>query len=93
MPLDLETPYRESDPLGMDDARAASRRASQMRRDAERSLIERGDEKADAEVDYKKARAVALPKDAGLPADVPPDEVADPGEAEMLALGLDGEDV
>jgi hypothetical protein len=60
MTLDLEKPYRESDPLDLDDARAASRRASQMRRDAERSLIERGDAKADAEVDYKKARAVAI---------------------------------
>jgi hypothetical protein len=60
MPLDLETPYRESDPLGMDDARAASRRASQMRRDAERERITRGEKKAEAEVAYRKARALAI---------------------------------
>jgi hypothetical protein len=46
----------------------------------------------EAEVRKLADEAGALPKDAGLPADVPPDEVADPGEAEMLALGLDGSD-
>jgi hypothetical protein len=59
-PLDLEKPYREGDPLDMDDARQASRRASQMRRDAERERIERGEKKAEAEVAYKKARATAI---------------------------------
>jgi hypothetical protein len=58
--LDLEKPYRESDPLDIDDARQASRRASQMRRDAERERIDRGKKKGEAEVAYKKARAVAI---------------------------------
>jgi hypothetical protein len=58
--LDLEKPYRESDPLDVDDARQASRRASQMRRDAERERIDRGTKKAEAEVAYRKARATAI---------------------------------
>jgi hypothetical protein len=45
----------------------------------------------EAEVRKLADEAGALPKDAGLPADVPPDETPDPGEAEMLALGLDSD--
>lgn len=57
VPLDLEAPYRLNDPLEMDDARRASRRVAEIRRDAERAHREAVEAKADAERDYREAYA------------------------------------
>lgn len=51
--LDLDRPYKEADPLDMDDAREASRRSSRMRRDAEAELIRRVADRAEKEGAYR----------------------------------------
>lgn len=58
--LDLERPYREQDPLDMDDARAASRRVSRLRRDAEAQLVKRAREKGEKESEYRRLRSIAI---------------------------------
>lgn len=55
--LDLDKPYREQDPLDVDDARTAARRASRMRRDAEATLIDAIDERATKEGVYRETLA------------------------------------
>lgn len=57
---DLDAPYRMGDPLDMGDARKASRRASQMRRDAEalhRAAIK---DAAEKEGTYRQALAKSI---------------------------------
>lgn len=58
--LDLERPYREQDPLDMDDARLASRRVSRLRRDAEAQLVKRAREKGEKESEYRRLRSIAI---------------------------------
>lgn len=58
--LDLNRPYAEQDPLDMDDAREAARRAAQLRRDAEAEYRRRIDVAAEAEATYRKLRSKAI---------------------------------
>ena len=58
--LDLERPYRERDPLDMDDAREAARRVSRLRRDAEGELRRQAQAKAEKEGAYRLARAKGI---------------------------------
>lgn len=55
--LELERPYRERDPLDMDDAREASRRVARLRRDAEAQLIRGVKDRATKEGDYRETLA------------------------------------
>lgn len=58
--LDIERPYQQGDPLDMDDAREASRRSSEMRREAEEALRQAVERRAEAEAEYRKRLAVAI---------------------------------
>lgn len=60
--LDIERPYREGDPLDMDDAREASRQSSRMRRGAEADLRAAVDRRGAAEGEYRKKLAQEIVK-------------------------------
>lgn len=55
--LEIERPYKQEDPLDMDDARKASRRSSQLRRDAEADLRQAINDRAEKEGRYRKLLA------------------------------------
>lgn len=57
---DLDAPYRLDDPLEQRDARLASRRVSQMRRDAEALLRSAVTTRATNEAAYREALAKAI---------------------------------
>lgn len=52
--LDLERPYRERDPLAMEDAREASREVARLRRRAEADLVKAVKTAAEKEHTYRK---------------------------------------
>lgn len=55
--LDIERPYKQGDPLDMEDAREASRRSSVLRRQAEAELRAAVEDRAEKEGAYRKALA------------------------------------
>jgi hypothetical protein len=60
VPYNIDEPYQLNDPLEMDDARRASRRVAEIRRDAENEHRRAVQAKADAEREYRQALAIEI---------------------------------
>lgn len=60
VPYDIDEPYRFKDPLDMDDARQASRRVAEIRREAEQAHRDAVRVKAEKEVAYRMAYSAEI---------------------------------